>query len=607
MNITIYQLFGINKTDTPVFDSVENQNYFFDHQGLSEHMDIDTGFYPPYFRNRIKVEITNLNLSASGFNYLRLLYNDKYYYYFITSIEYVNEDIILLNVEMDTIQTYMFDSHAAKYNYIKLGRETIVRWKDDNIINREYIRENISNGSFTVCKYNNRLNDDVNSVMNYMYVCKMVDLRAEDSSQAVDVSTRLNLEGISGSVLRGKSIYVPYAFAFIPYNEITEDRVSQNSYVTRALMKDLPTSPYIVDMYLIPFKVVDGLNVKFENNKYVLDRPSSIVSSNIWGINGAIPHGQGEINTIGNTVTMTTPYFKPISNETLRQVFDPYRCVALYDNNYVKLTIGDSAIRSEYPLYTLEELDLCYSYWADLSTGYRYYNIHPTETEFAVSKYNTIACNTHVLSLDLKNEPWTEYIANNKATMGGAIGGMFISLLTGGLISVGYESAGQDFRAGLSAIKTAGSASSGVYSEAIKQVNLQAAPSTIKGVGNAQSVCLSDDTIITIKMYLCDDFEECARYFEAYGYKVSKIIIYNPFMYLKNRHLFDYIKADDVGLGSERTDIAKDFADRLLSGIRMWHTTNGVLNIKLNGYFGGIGSVYSYDNIEEWKYQELTA
>lgn len=166
MAITLYYIEGITRADEPVFDSIDNQVKFFSNHMVSS---IDSGFYPPHYQNEIRLQINDEIDLTKSINYLSLEFGNKVYYYFIDDIEYISEDVISLLVTMDVIQTYMFD---IDFINSAIERNTINRKTADGKINRDYIREQVSNGMYVNYEYqlihNNidwiilKFSDDVN-------------------------------------------------------------------------------------------------------------------------------------------------------------------------------------------------------------------------------------------------------------------------------------------------------------------------------------------------------------------------------------------------------------------------------------------------------------
>lgn len=142
--ITLCYIEGINEVDTPWFYTIGEQTAFFD-KAIVWHD--DESYYPPYFMNTIRLSSDDIpfNSTKGKVNYCFLDYEGKRYYYFIDSIDYVTDDLVEIKIEMDTIQTYLFDMLISKPT---IARMAIQRWgvKGD-VINRDYIRENLSIGN----------------------------------------------------------------------------------------------------------------------------------------------------------------------------------------------------------------------------------------------------------------------------------------------------------------------------------------------------------------------------------------------------------------------------------------------------------------------------
>ena len=142
--IRLHYIKGINEVDTPWFDTKSEQEAFFGNNIVWHDMD---AYYPPYFMNTIRLSSEDIPFNSidGKINYCSLVYSNKTYYYFIDSIDYVTDELVEITIEMDTIQTYMFDMLVSKPT---IARMAIKRWGDKgDYINRNYIRENLSTGN----------------------------------------------------------------------------------------------------------------------------------------------------------------------------------------------------------------------------------------------------------------------------------------------------------------------------------------------------------------------------------------------------------------------------------------------------------------------------
>lgn len=69
-----------------------------------------------YLRKSWSLKVEATMAEAAGWTYLffRNNYREKIYYYFITQIEYVNENMVELFLEMDVLQTYLFEMNLKR-------------------------------------------------------------------------------------------------------------------------------------------------------------------------------------------------------------------------------------------------------------------------------------------------------------------------------------------------------------------------------------------------------------------------------------------------------------------------------------------------------------
>ena len=130
---------GYDAFNTMHFADLSSQQAFFNNHTT---ITIDA-YYPPHYTNVISVDSTQVPLTQQ-YNFVIIISNSRYYYYFINSIEYINEDLYNIHIEMDTVQTFMF--YATIESAVQT-RDSIKRWIG-NKINRDYIRENVSKGDF---------------------------------------------------------------------------------------------------------------------------------------------------------------------------------------------------------------------------------------------------------------------------------------------------------------------------------------------------------------------------------------------------------------------------------------------------------------------------
>lgn len=154
MSINLYNVPGMN-----MVDMLLPQTGFLDDYYIGA---INDGYYPPFYQNRIRINLTEIELSQKGdengkaFNYAEIRYTfnlngneytapQRSYYYYVTDIEYVAENVIEATLTMDTLTTYW---DCIKLSGMVIQRKAINRWKQNSsnawIINRDYIPESLS-------------------------------------------------------------------------------------------------------------------------------------------------------------------------------------------------------------------------------------------------------------------------------------------------------------------------------------------------------------------------------------------------------------------------------------------------------------------------------
>ena len=115
-----------------------------------------------YVRKDNKITIEKTYDDIIGYNYLydtNTGFTTKRYYCFITSIEYVNENVTNVYIETDVLQTWMFD---VTYNPCYVEREHVA----DDTIGKHTIPENVETGEYIV---NAHLSDDYNNKTTLVY------------------------------------------------------------------------------------------------------------------------------------------------------------------------------------------------------------------------------------------------------------------------------------------------------------------------------------------------------------------------------------------------------------------------------------------------------
>lgn len=465
--ITLYYIPGLNREDTISFSSKTAQDNFFASQ---TKVAITEGFYPPHFKDRISLELELVSTSQGitsvlQWNYLRIDFQDKYFYYFIDRVEYVNEDIVDYYISMDTIQTYMFD---LNFIHSHVTRKSIKRWVQKTTagvtvwnINRSYLRENFSSGKFLLKdkKYYQKNSD----FYSYSY---SVSAQYADNLTGM-VFTRRPAAGAAINEKISKLTGEPSLFctsscdiSFVPeingslshwLNLYKQPGASGNTSNTRAfeaLQINIERNPTTIYAYYLPFDTL-----------YYGDKITYISGDNKWQMNVDVSTGEGyesvpfiEENTAagykaGKTIEGHVLYddyaLGFVRPTTTCPSFDIKYCPVLLDESYIKITWGESNAKSQFPLHMLLSTVLSFNYIGDIFTGKRIYYITcerglatvsgKTTTPFAqipYDVYNTMAVANNLITFDVTSDSFTSYYTYNSASMVAGVATAILSLVS---------------------------------------------------------------------------------------------------------------------------------------------------------------------------------
>lgn len=658
MDVKLYYIHGISRIDTPYFATktsqatLSKQEEFF-----SNHLvqSVELSFYPPHYHNTIKFDTEDITFNTNV-NYLSLEYNNKTYYYFIDSINYISESIIELEITMDTIQTYMFDIYIA--NGV-IERKFINRFyqrygSSDWLMNRNYIRENVGSGEFIV-KDKQILNSDVSK-----YVLFLKQSKFDKSTTYGNICPRNTISyWLDSSNLAPKfpiSLAVPYDIKFgpgSPYGFVKNDanKVAFNTFL-------VATGSYLaetLDMYVCPFNPFMKISMSSPSagNVTLSGDVTDTAYLNFDDMHGeTVYYNKGLNDKYDLAIRKYTFIIAAVKNSGFVDYgFSSDYMPQMVDDNYMRYTFGTDACLTSHPLYTVEQC-LSFHYAFDVTNGSRIYFINDnnfntnTDDDF----YSTMVIDTNILSVDLKNTPWAQYIANNK--------NRWAQLNTNNILSI--SSAAASYAGGSSAIGKIGvdktsstrysyakvqgrnkkgqftrgvmrkvgtdkvSSSRDVYGDVptnpnaggiagaalgavgdifnqyYTEKNLLAAPSTLSQLGECINGLLSHSHLIYYKQEKVIDFEQCANYYHRNGYLVNEYVnnVENIFEYVQNRWHFNILKMSiaEVHLHNviEDDDTIDSIKQRLEDGIRLWNINNQQSGTTVRPVIGN----FYYDNVE---------
>lgn len=475
MIVELFYISGLNNIDTLYFDNIDEQNNYF-YNATSKVSLNDFSFYPPHYTNKILLSTADIDFN-SNVNYLRLQYNNKWYYYFIENIDYISEETVSIDVVMDVIQTYLFN---IKFNYVDIERRLIDRWYKKGMnfeINRNYIRENLSNSSFYYGYYK-RFNYDF---AQYDFI--LVDMVASDD--VLNINTQFtkalnptvfkyfnNKEGDYKTFTDG---YYHY-YLIIPtrldknyiikqgsyginttnaqINPSTAD-VSMNSTQLMTVLEFYSSHPSIISLNIVPYNMFSDTSIRCtsdDNNTYIqlednlafINQRIRIEDTNDIGILYLCPKCN-----LNYTYETTTSYYEPVElnrknysfslddtkipiniNKLTKIPFSINFIPQMLDENYRQLEFGERIS------YTTVPYNMIYKYSINIKLEQVFItnNGNRAYCTYINNDLQDIYINTLIVptteSFAIKNDAWKTYVSQNQATLSTGLAYQFFTDIT---------------------------------------------------------------------------------------------------------------------------------------------------------------------------------
>lgn len=439
--ITLLYVEGLTPNDEPVFSSINNQEQFFARQ---ENKVVDNGYYPAHYRNSIKLESEDIS-EFTRYNYVALTnYTDtshtssKTYYYFIESLEYINEGIIQINIIMDTIQTYMFD---MKIPYYVSDRETINRWESANsaYINRKYIRENLGFGEMVENKSEYLVGTDTCHLA--IYSASKNSIFADNNygvqisniaiSQPCIIKVFADIDDVVSAYIKNgytslkdlKSSYVEIKWT----DNVTgnnEEYLLGNVAVMCSTNKNLYGNAGLSKVVRIPLEFIGGLYSVDKSTTYngmILDLTSStILCTNVGGndypwlynFNTVAQVKDTNINELSVKEKTSIISFGFLQNKFKLKPFKWEYCPQLCDSNYMSITLGDYNEKVSYPIELLTG-SIRATIILDLYSAQYIYRLSDPNNTF-YNNYSTQCVSALSNEIQLLSDAYQQYISANK-------------------------------------------------------------------------------------------------------------------------------------------------------------------------------------------------
>lgn len=590
-----------------------NYNYTMDFNSLQAQADyfdtkIDLSFEEneeySYIRENESIKVYANIDDIRDLNYLFFTNNEKRFYAFITSKEYISSECTRLNFNIDILQTYMFD-YTIKESFIEREHQDRYILNDDQnklipLYNIE--KEGIEIGDEYIPTSLNELKPPlIDSQYNYLYFA---------------------------IVTCSEELAIPQTFYSLKGNEIARD-----GKIGMTLMNGVPTGCY---MYVIP------VTLSYGSKLY----PNTFTSTNI---DIATYNLLGDLMSNTNIVSISLFKNPPINiTQNGSNVYCRMSNVSNFRGiMYSSSLIGDCAIIQikNIPSHYIDWLDI-YSVNYDREKALDFLNINNIKSisnepkfdtnEFSYlqveignnvkQKYNiedfndyttlnfkflpqvSVNGGTAILPLDYNKDidyssmavfsnilfdlpvvqdAWKQYIAQNKNSL--QTGFVTSAIQTASSFGLSAISGGGKGLGGLIAT-TAISSGVEIASNIARIEDIKATPDKVQKSSLDPFIdLLTDGLKLRVKRFtIKDEFKKKVfKYLYNYGYKTNELKTPNT----RSRYYFNYIKTIGCNLiGDLDFDILNQLKNIYNNGITIWHFRD--VNT-----FKGVNN-YEYENVE---------
>ena len=607
--IKLCRVEGIDRTNTPLFDNFQEQYDYFDEKVVLEY---DT-FFPPLFSKEMEIT-ANTDLIRSGANYviLEMIFGSSYlsgnrYFYFITDMIYISENVYRLTLEMDTIQTYMF---SVKYHSGNIKRKLINRWTTGSIINRNYIREDYSSGNY--------INKDYTVYDNEYDGGWLVLKFPSNSSSFKSWNSRvLYNSAYTGEYLKtmndgtsivlipagiyNSNLYKRYLRSGQRIPEIyiwLNPKYSLNLIQLDTIIREYSEKPDLIDMYYIPFNPFTNISITHDEEIVNIDGEVTMLNIryNINQNNGDEFLFLGDNKTIlgFNTATIGMKYIEKdfgfnYRNTQLGVPFDYRNVPQLIDENYMEFTFGEKLSATGYPLSKLKHIKIQGYYMCDILSGFRAYRL--CQYGYNIEDvYQTLCVINTKEQATIYNDAWKTYAAQNMGslTLGRAfsLGKSLYGLSRKKRTPKRHKISQSQIRAGIGV-------ASEIVDYASEDLNKMFTPDTVTQGNTYSSDVMNNSLSVISTLNVVSNIEDVAKIYESKGYAVNEIITNSPLDNL-TRYYYNYFEIDDLDISGDILipfDHLDNIKERWSEGIRLYTMKHLPNDMEL-------GDVCKYDNVE---------
>lgn len=540
--------FDSNYRDTFLFNTLNEQTLFFNNL-VSQDLTLTEYSYLRHTNNSIKVQIKYENLYNA--NYMRFInksHSNKWFYAFITDVEYLNETTSIIYFDIDVIQTWWFD---FVFDYCLIEREHTA----SDEIGEYLLPEDISLGEMCA----------VAEAHWYDEPCCAVVYGSTDGYRAGQIYSDLRYHGYhADSVAIMEDIH-----------DDIQDKVNDDIfYGVMALTMKMFGRTYNDEQHVDnqPFL---GLSNFYEEKAFAFERTFRNVLS--WNIQEDPPVTY-ESYTPHNNKLYTYPYcFLNVDNRSGQN--EIYKI-----ENFFKQEVDNNALyfRINYVGVPKPEIVLSPKLYKNVNSS-RYLNVDNVKPDMQFSiKYDNfpmLPCLTDTFSR------WYSYASTNyHISQVEQVVNAFISPISGAIVG-GLEggSIGAIEGATSAVVNPLKASMNMITNEARFRNETEYMKAVSKSFGGSMSSASNYATKevgfkLTQFAVRPKDAKRIDQYFDMYGYKTMRVG--KPS--LKSRRYYNYIKCLECTIeGDIPMDVKAKITQIMKNGITYWHTYNQMHNYNL--------------------------
>lgn len=395
MIIKFYNIPGISPDNEPYFNSVAARN-----TSLANYLvkSLSTYFYPVQYENRIKLEVTDVPFTLV-YNYISIEMYGKDWFYFVDSFRYVNEKVYYVNLAIDAIQTFFFDTYFIKYEGKRSLEFTGLRDNlsiDSTVYVSSMTDYDINNPGIFVFQFKDISGTDVvledPSTVSPQTVPQIVDIDVTTYSRDTN---NTYTDGLKTFFLLPPRSYTNTSVNYYHPGSTTEQSYTLNREDWISFYRKLVNDPNVVNAYyttILPKEItLSGTST------YKLDRDATLYK---YGLVKLGRYDDLTINFIGSHDIKYGSFTTPTR--------------AVCDTNYTQFTIGEVNDNVIVPIELIEP-ETTYDLYVtmDYSSGVRTYYVDAQPLLDIKFKH---VCNS-IESVQVYNDMYNIYLAQNKGSL----------------------------------------------------------------------------------------------------------------------------------------------------------------------------------------------